>query len=76
MGRQMKPYIARVRRTIYRGVICALQILTNVIAILVASARPPSAENELSSPIRSGILNYRTGNLDDGTDPYGWYEED
>jgi multisubunit Na+/H+ antiporter MnhB subunit len=23
-----------------------------------------------------GVLNYRTGKLDDGTDPVGWYEED
>jgi hypothetical protein len=23
-----------------------------------------------------GEYNYRTGRLDDGTDPYGWYERD
>ena len=25
---------------------------------------------------RGGTLNYRTGTLDDGTDPYGWYGKD
>ena len=25
---------------------------------------------------RGGTLNYRTGKLDDGTDPYGWYGKD
>ena len=24
----------------------------------------------------TGDYNYRTGRLDDGTDPYGWYERD
>ncbi len=24
----------------------------------------------------TGEYNYRTGRLDDGTDPYGWYEQD
>jgi hypothetical protein len=24
----------------------------------------------------TGEYNYRTGRLDDGTDPYGWYEPD
>ena len=23
-----------------------------------------------------GVYNYRIGNLDDGTDPIGWYEDD
>jgi hypothetical protein len=23
-----------------------------------------------------GVFNYRTGNLDDGTDPIGWYDTD
>ena len=23
-----------------------------------------------------GLYNYRTGKFDNGTDPYGWYEED
>ena len=33
--------------------------------------------NDLSEgAFRGGVLNYRTGKLDDGTDPYGWYEED
>lgn len=23
-----------------------------------------------------GVYNFRTGKMDNGTDPYGWYEED
>jgi hypothetical protein len=34
-------------------------------------------ENDISAgAYRGGTLNYRTGKLDDGTDPYGWYEKD
>ena len=34
-------------------------------------------ENDVSAgAYRGGTLNYRTGKLDDGTDPYGWYEND
>lgn len=34
-------------------------------------------ENDVSAgAFRGGTLNYRTGKLDDGTDPYGWYEQD
>ena len=34
-------------------------------------------ENDVSAgAYRGGTLNYRTGKLDDGTDPYGWYEKD
>lgn len=37
-----------------------------------------SADDPASSTFNAqhGNLNYRTGSLDDGTDPYGWYEAD
>ncbi len=34
-------------------------------------AKRRSHESDLT-----GEYNYRTGRLDDGTDPYGWYERD
>jgi len=34
----------------------------------------PMKENDISAgAYRGGTLNYRTGKLDDGIDPYGWY---
>ena len=34
-------------------------------------------ENDVSAgALKGGTLNYRTGKLDDGTDPHGWYEQD
>jgi len=44
---------------------------------LVTGSTSQSDEDDLSEgAFRGGVLNYRTGKLDDGTDPYGWYEED
>ena len=44
---------------------------------LASGSTSRTDENDLSEgAFRGGVLNYRTGKLDDGTDPYGWYEED
>ena len=46
---------------------------------LLASSADTSEEEESdvsAGAFRGGTLNYRTGKLDDGTDPYGWYEQD
>jgi len=47
------------------------------LAGLLASSAKTSDSNEASAnAARGGVLNYRTGKLDDGTDPVGWYEKD
>lgn len=54
------------------------KLVIGFIGVLATSA-DTFDEEEKDPPIgafKGGILNYRTGNLDDGTDPYGWYEED
>ncbi len=44
---------------------------------LLASSTKTSDTNDASDVAPSGgVLNYRTGKLDDGTDPVGWYEKD
>jgi len=53
-----------------------LSLLTSAADLLVRSAETSPADDELNSSVRGGVLNYRTGKLDDGTDPYGWYERD
>ena len=50
--------------------------LLAAIRFLAGAAETRPANDELSSSIRGGVMNYRTGKLDDGTDPYGWYERD
>jgi hypothetical protein len=53
-----------------------LSLLLSGIRLLAGSAGNSPAQNEISCSVRGGVLNYRTGKLDDGTDPVGWYERD
>lgn len=53
-----------------------LAFLAEAVRLLAGSARTTPADDELSSTIRGGDLNFRTGKFDDGTDPAGWYGRD
>lgn len=50
-------------------------VLRNILVFFAESA-DTSSDSVTSDSIRGGILNYRTGKLDDGTDATGWYEND
>ena len=52
-----------------------IQLLRSMLGILAESAETTSGE-ATSNAVRGGVLNYRTGKLDDGTDAAGWYEKD
>ncbi|MBG58118.1 MAG: hypothetical protein CMK46_07500 [Porticoccus sp.] len=49
--------------------------LRDVLGFFAESAETDS-EKTSSDSVRGGVLNYRTGKLDDGTDAAGWYEKD
>lgn len=51
-------------------------LLLSGIRLLAGAAETEQADDELSSSIRGGLLNYRTGKFDDGTDPAGIYTPD
>jgi len=72
----MKRFIRRTQHTLYIGIQIVLQFIGCAIELLAASARTSPANDKLSSSIRGGVLNYRTGKFDDGTDPAGIYEPD
>ena len=49
--------------------------ITSIIAFLVnADTSFVEPEDDVSDNLKGGSLNYRTDKLDDGTDPYGWYD--
>ena len=48
----------------------------SLIGFLAVSAKTDSASEKSDIAPSGGVLNYRTGKLDDGTDPVGWYEKD
>lgn len=49
--------------------------LRDVLGFFAGSA-DTDTEKTPSDPARGGVMNYRTGKLDDGTDAAGWYEKD
>ncbi len=51
-------------------------ISVKMISLLAISAETPNSDKALSNSDRTGALNYRTGELDDSTDPYGWYDHE
>jgi len=46
------------------------------VRFLAGAAETTPTDDELSSSVRGGLLNYRTGKFDDGTDPAGIYKLD
>ena len=57
------------------GLVVAL--LDTLRDLLNAADTSDEKENDVSAgAYKGGTLNYRTGKLDDGTDPYGWYGKD
>ena len=54
----------------------AASTLREVLEVLVTSAATCSSNQRSDNAARGGQLNYRSGELDDGTDPTGWYSND
>ena len=72
----VKHFLRRVARTFYLSVRLGLRLIGSTVGHLAAAALTTPADDDRNSTLRGGVLNYRTGKLDDGTDPYGWYERD
>jgi hypothetical protein len=53
-----------------------VKITLSTISLLASSAKTSGANEASANATLGGMLNYRTGKLDDGTDPTGWYEKD
>ena len=52
------------------------ELLKSVASLLASSTKTSDASDTSDVAPSGGIFNYRTAELDDGTDPVGWYEED
>lgn len=75
-ARTLQHYLGVALRRLWCAARIATRVLAGMMYFLVASTRTTAASNARDSSISGGVLNYRTGKLDDGTDPYGWYERD
>jgi hypothetical protein len=57
-------------------IVAFTRFMASCVGLLAEGAKVPDTNDATNHAVRGGILNYRTGKLDDGTDPYGWYEND
>lgn len=51
-------------------------LAASLIGFLAVGTGASDTSEESEIVPSGGVLNYRTGKLDDGTDPIGWYEKD
>lgn len=72
----MSSSIKNLARVFFESIRLLLRFLARAVGFLAGSAQADREDDEASEPAQGGILNYRTGKLDDGTDPVGWYERD
>ena len=67
-------------KTAYTAIVSFLLLLIELSARAVSAltwGATTSDTNDASDyAVRGGVLNYRTGEFDDGTDAVGWYEKD
>jgi hypothetical protein len=62
--------------SLFTGIRILLRLLSGALGLLAEGTKVPDTNDATNHAVRGSVLNYRTGKLDDGTDPYGWYERD
>lgn len=76
MPNRISKYITGMFRVAWSLVVALGRVAVSLLGLLAASAKTSDANDASANAARGGMLNYRTGKLDDGTDPTGWYEKD
>ncbi len=71
--------LADVRLVLSKSGVFTVGLATTLLGVLrelfVSTEIRQDEERRLHDSDLSGELNYRTGRLDAGTDPYGWYDD-
>ncbi len=76
MPNRTSKYFVRILRAAWSMAVTLARFMAGLVGLLAESAKVPDTNDATNHAVRGGVLNYRTGKLDDGTDPYGWYEQD
>lgn len=76
MPSRTSKYIKAVFRGTWALLVAFGRVAVSLLGLLAASAKTSDANDASANAARGGVLNYRTGKLDDGTDASGWYEKD
>ena len=71
--RIMRFCISILRLTL-RALLSAAKAIVTFVGFLFSAAQTGNRRDSNSTTIQYGTLNYRTLELDEGTDPYGWYD--
>ena len=69
-------YFVQLFRSSWILVVAFARFMASLASLLAKSVKVSDTNDATNHAVRGGVLNYRTGKLDDGTDPYGWYERD
>ena len=76
MPNRTLKYFVRILQAAWSIAVALARFMAGLVGLLAESTKVPDTNDATNHAARGGILNYRTGKLDDGTDPYGWYESD
>ncbi len=76
MPNKALKHSVRILRAIWSMAVALARFMAGLVGLLAESAKVPDTNDATNHAVRGGVLNYRTRKLDDGTDPYGWYERD
>lgn len=68
--------ISKLVASLFKAIRILLRFLSGALGLLAEGTKVPDTNDATNHAVRGGVLNYRTGKLDDGTDPYGWYQRD
>ncbi len=71
-----KPYFRIAVSGLYLALRGGAVLVWRAVRLLAAGTQTSPSGDELNSSVRGGVLNFRTGKFDDGTDPAGIYKLD
>lgn len=72
----MNNLVGKIYKLCFAVVAILRECSKDALTLLASSAETSDSNATTQNAVRGGVLNYRTGNFDDGTDANGWYEKD
>ena len=76
MTTRTSKYLVLPLRATWLALVALARFMASIIGLLAESAKTSDTDDATNQAARGGVLNYRTGKPDDGTDAAGWYEKD
>lgn len=72
----LQAEVGAMKEASFKVVVAVIKAVWRFCVDVVVSAELQEVEPPLHDSDFHGVYNYRTGRLDAGTDPFGWYERD